>query len=76
MKNAILIHGWASKQEFYNPLCPTASNSHWFPWLSKQLMIRDIHTVAVEMPNGYYPDVKLPFFRTLSSDVSGACLVS
>lgn len=56
MKNAILIHGWASKQEFYNPLCPTASNSHWFPWLSKQLMIRDIHTVAVEMPNGYYPE--------------------
>ncbi len=55
MKNALLIHGWADKKEFYDPEIPTASNFHWFPWLSKQLMIRDIHTVAVEMPRGYYP---------------------
>ena len=56
MKNAILVHGWVSKQEYYDPTYPTASNSHWFPWLSKQLIIRDIHTVAVEMPKGYYPE--------------------
>lgn len=55
MKNAIIIHGWAYKDEYYNPKYPTASNSHWIPWLSKQLMIRDIHTVAVEMPDSYYP---------------------
>jgi len=56
MKRAILVHGWASKGEFYNVKYPTASNSHWFPWLTKQLMIRDVHTVAPEMPNGYYPE--------------------
>lgn len=56
MNNAILVHGWANKGEFYNPDYPTGSNSHWFPWLTKQLMIRDIHTVSLEMPNGYYPE--------------------
>jgi predicted alpha/beta hydrolase family esterase len=55
MQNAILVHGWAEEDELYDSQYPTASNSHWFPWLSKQLMIRDIHTVAVEMPNAPYP---------------------
>jgi Predicted esterase of the alpha/beta hydrolase fold len=55
MKKALLIHGWGTKNEFYNQNIPTASNCHWFPWLSKQLMIRDIHTVALEMPDSYYP---------------------
>jgi uncharacterized protein len=59
MNNAILVHGWASKNEFYNPDYPTGSNSHWFPWLTKQLMIRDIYTVAVEMPNGFYPEYQV-----------------
>ena len=56
MRNAILVHGWAHKDEYYEPKYPTSSNSHWLPWLSKQLMIRDIHTIAVEMPSSYYPD--------------------
>lgn len=56
MKSAILIHGWNTKEEHYDPKKPTASNDHWFPWLTKQLMMQDIHTVAIEMPNGYYPE--------------------
>ena len=59
MKKAILIHGWGVKEEFYNENIPTASNSHWFPWLSKQLMIRDIHTVSLEMPNSFYPEYEV-----------------
>ena len=55
MKRAILIHGTCSEKEFYNTEFPTLSNSHWLPWLSKQLMVRDIHTVAVEMPNAFCP---------------------
>lgn len=55
MNQAILIHGWNTKEEFFDPSRPTASNDHWLPWLSKQLMVRDIHTVALEMPQGYYP---------------------
>jgi predicted alpha/beta hydrolase family esterase len=66
MKKAILVHGWSHKNEFYDPKYPTLSNSHWFPWLSKQLMIRDVHTVAVEMPKPYspsYQDWKKEFER-------------
>ena len=55
MKNAILVHGWAKKAEYYDLKYPTPSNSYWFPWLSKQLSVKDIHTVALEMPKTYYP---------------------
>lgn len=55
MKNAILIHGWNTRAEYYDPARPTASNDHWFPWLTKQLVLKDINTVSIEMPNGYYP---------------------
>lgn len=56
MKNAVLVHGWATKEEFDDAQYPTPSNSHWFPWLTKQLMIKGIHTVAPEMPDSYYPE--------------------
>ena len=59
MKNAILIHGWNTKAEYYDATRPTASNDHWFPWLTKQLVLRDINTVAIEMPNGYYPEYEV-----------------
>ncbi len=56
MKNAILIHGWNTKDEYYDPARPSASNDHWFPWISKQLILRDINAVSIEMPNGHYPE--------------------
>lgn len=56
MKNAILIYGWAGKTEYYDTAHPTGSNAHWLPWLSKQLIVRDIHPIALEMPRGYYPE--------------------
>ncbi len=59
MKNAILIHGWNTKSEYYDATRPTASNDHWFPWLTKQLVLRDINTTAIEMPDGYYPEYKI-----------------
>ncbi|MDR2336899.1 MAG: alpha/beta hydrolase [Candidatus Nomurabacteria bacterium] len=59
MKKALLIHGWTRKESYYNPEYPTPSNSHWFPWLSKQLMLRDIHAVAIEMPRSYYPEYEI-----------------
>ncbi|HVX58531.1 MAG TPA: alpha/beta hydrolase [Candidatus Saccharimonadales bacterium] len=55
MKNAILIHGWNDRSEYYDPDRPTASNDHWLPWLTKQLVLKDINTVAIEMPDGHYP---------------------
>ena len=59
MRKVLLIHGWGDKKEFYNTEIPTASNAHWFPWLSKQLMVRDIHAVAIEMPRSYYPEYEV-----------------
>jgi uncharacterized protein len=56
MKNAIIIHGTSDKDEYYSPEYPSASNFHWLPWLQKQLLIKDIHAVTPEMPNGYLPN--------------------
>ena len=55
MRNAILIPGRPDKDEYYDPQYPSNSNSHWFPWLSKQLMINDIFTVALEIPTPWQP---------------------
>lgn len=47
MKNAILLHGWNTLAEFNDPAKPTASNDHWFPWLTKQLQL---HGYKVDVP--------------------------
>jgi predicted alpha/beta hydrolase family esterase len=49
MRNAILLHGLPSKKEYYNPDYPSASNSHWFPWLQKQLLMKEIKTDTPEV---------------------------
>lgn len=59
MKKVLIIHGWSTKDEYYNPKYPTSSNSHWLPWVSKQLMIRDIHAITIEMPSSYYPEYEI-----------------
>lgn len=55
MKNAILVPGRPDKDEYYDPQYPTNSNSHWFPWFSKQLQVNDIFTVAIEPPKPWQP---------------------
>lgn len=55
MRNAILIPGRPDKDEYYDPQYPSNSNSHWFPWLTKQLMIKDVFTVALEVPRPWQP---------------------
>lgn len=55
MKNAILLHGKPGKEEYYNPKFPSASNSHWFPWLQKQLLVHDIKADTPEAPFAYDP---------------------
>lgn len=56
MKNAILIHGTCDKEEYFDDSFPSLSNSHWFPWLQKQLLINNIFTQTPEMPEAYMPD--------------------
>ena len=55
MKNAILIPGRPDKEEYYDPALPSNSNDHWFPWLTKQLMLKDIFTVSLEIPTPWQP---------------------
>ncbi|HEV2402638.1 MAG TPA: alpha/beta hydrolase [Candidatus Saccharimonadales bacterium] len=58
MKTAIILHGMPDPgmQEYYNPALPSASNSHWLPWLQKQLFIKDIYAQTPEIPNSWKPD--------------------
>jgi predicted alpha/beta hydrolase family esterase len=55
MKNAIILHGRPSKAEYYSEKYPSMSNSHWLPWLQKQLLNHDIFTATPEIPLSYEP---------------------
>lgn len=56
MKNAILIHGTCDSEEYFNDEYPSLSNSHWFPWLQKQLLIKGVYAQTPEMPDAFMPD--------------------
>ncbi|MFA5109472.1 MAG: alpha/beta fold hydrolase [Patescibacteria group bacterium] len=56
MKNSIIIHGTCGQEEYFSDKYPSLSNSHWLPWLQKQLLINDIFTQTPEMPEAYRPD--------------------
>lgn len=53
MKNAIILHGGPSKEEYYDPKTPSESNAHWIPWLQGQLLKHDIPTATPEIPYSY-----------------------
>ncbi len=53
MKNAVLLHGLPDKNEYYNPDRPSASNSHWFPWLQKELLMQEIKADTPEVFRAY-----------------------
>ncbi len=56
MKNAIILHGRPDREEYYGLEYPAQSNSHWVPWLQKQLQAKDIFTQTPEMPMSFRPD--------------------
>lgn len=51
MKNAIIIHGTTDEEEYYSDEYPSPSNSHWIPWLQKQLLKQGYDCQTPEMPN-------------------------
>lgn len=55
MKTAIILHGMPSKKEYYNPSSKAQSNKHWFPWIQRQLILRDILAQTPELPEPYEP---------------------
>ncbi len=56
MKTAIILHGWNSKEEYFDVKYPSPSNSHWMPWTQKQLLLKGISTQTPEMPDSYEPN--------------------
>ncbi|MDZ7726682.1 MAG: alpha/beta fold hydrolase [Candidatus Campbellbacteria bacterium] len=57
MKKAIILHGMSdNKQSYYNPDGDAESNSHWLPWLQKQLIVRDVLAQTPEMPEPHMPN--------------------
>jgi predicted alpha/beta hydrolase family esterase len=53
MKNAVILHGGPSKEEYYDPKAPSMSNSHWIPWLQGQLLKHDIPAATPEVPRSF-----------------------
>ena len=59
MRTAIILHGKPDREEYYSDKYPSASNSHWIPWLQKQLLINNISTSTPEMYEAYLPNYKI-----------------
>ena len=55
MKSAILVPGRPDKDEHYDPKRPSNSEDHWFSWLKRQLILKDIHAVSIEPPFPFRP---------------------
>lgn len=49
MKNAIILHGGPTKEEYYDPALPSMSNAYWIPWLQSQLIKANIPTATPEV---------------------------
>lgn len=57
MNRAIILHGMPPKDEYYSDKTEDSpSNSHWIPWLQRQLLINNINAQTPEMPHPYRPD--------------------
>lgn len=59
MKNAIILHGRPDKDEYYSSRYAAESNSHWIPWLQKELITHDIKADTPEVPHSYNPQWEL-----------------
>lgn len=53
MKNAIILHGGPSEEEYYDPEAPSMSNAHWIPWLQGQLLKHDLAAATPEVPRSF-----------------------
>ncbi len=53
--NAIIVPGRPDKDEHYDPTRPSNSEDHWYSWLKRQLILKDIHAVVIEPPFPFRP---------------------
>lgn len=60
MTRAIILHGRPGKDnEYFVDAYPSASNSHWIPWLQNQLLIAGHDAQTPEMFNAFQPDYSI-----------------
>lgn len=55
MKNAIVVHGSPTFEEYHDHNEPSPSNAHWLPWLQKRLLTKGILVQTPEFPTPYEP---------------------
>lgn len=55
MPTALIIHGTCSQEEYMDDSYPSGINSHWLPWLLKQLLIAGYAAQTPTMPLAYMP---------------------
>ncbi len=54
-QRAIILHGTCYENEYRSPEFPSLSNSHWLPWLQKQLLIEGWEAHTPEVYEAYKP---------------------
>jgi predicted alpha/beta hydrolase family esterase len=60
MSRAVILHGRPGKDdEYYVDVHPSASNSHWIPWLQNQLLIAGHDAQTPEMFNAFQPEYSI-----------------
>ncbi len=55
MATALIIHGTCSQEEYLDERYPSSINSHWLPWLLKQLLMAGYAAQTPTMPLAYQP---------------------
>jgi len=55
MRNALILHGMPSREEYFDPEAPSPSHRHWLPWLQRQLLLAGVLTQTPELPKPYEP---------------------
>lgn len=53
---AIILHGTPDKEEYFSPTHASQSNSHWLPWLQRELIHQGFLAQTPEMPRAYTPN--------------------
>lgn len=55
MKKALILHGMPEKEEYFSSTSDSPSNTHWIPWLQKELLLHGYLTQTPEFPEPYTP---------------------
>jgi uncharacterized protein len=54
-RRAVILHGRPDVDEYFSQEFPSQSNSHWLPWLQKQLLVRGYEAQTPEVADSYQP---------------------